>query len=177
MGVPMDLKSVRRRCDDALARVPVPTPFTVEAFAELISNYRGRPLRLIPKQTSFGPCGVWLALPDADYVFYEPQTSALHRDHIILHELGHLLCQHTASELVDDQVVRELFPSLDVRIVQRVLGRTTYTAVEEQEAEMIASMVRERVSGISAARDGRYDDIVLDRFQAALGGSSPTRDG
>lgn len=173
----MDLKSVRRRCDHALAGVPIPAPFAVEAFAEVVSERRGRPLRLIPKQTALGPCGVWLALPDADYVFYEPQTSALHRDHIILHELGHLLCQHTASEVVDDQVVRELFPSLDVRMVQRVLGRTTYTAVEEQEAEMIASMVRERVPGAPVARDRRGDDVVLDRLQATLGGSPLTRDG
>ena len=51
----MDLKSVRRRCDQALAGVPLPAPFAVEAFAEVVSHRRGRPLRLIPKQTALGP--------------------------------------------------------------------------------------------------------------------------
>jgi hypothetical protein len=174
----MDLKSVRRRCESALAAVQIPLPFTVEAFADVVSERRGRPLRLVPKGTALGPCGVWLALPNSDYVFYEPNTSAPHRDHIILHELGHLLCDHNAAEVVDDEVLRQLFPSLDARMVQRVLGRTTYTAVEEQEAELIASMVLERVNRPGAeTTDSVEAESALGRLRATLGGRRATSHG
>jgi len=80
-----------------------------------------------------------------DYVFYEAETSQLHREHIILHELGHLLCEHQPTEVLDEEVVAQLLPDLNPAVVYRVLGRTTYTAIEEQEAEMLASLVRGRV--------------------------------
>src|SRR3954471_195703 len=140
----MDRRSVQRRCEARLRTVEIPNPFDLDRFADEVSGRRGRRLTLLPKQTSLGPCGVWLALPDADYVFYEPRTSALHQQHIILHELGHLLHEHEPSERVDDEVLNQLFPTLDADVVRRVLGRTSYTAVEEQEAEMVASLVSER---------------------------------
>ena len=120
----MDLRTVQRRCEAALRAVDIPDPFDVGDFAAVISRRRGRRLTLLAKQTSLGPCGVWLALPDADYVFYEPHTSALHREHIVLHELGHLLFRHEPTESMDDAVLAELFPTLDRDMVRRVLGRT-----------------------------------------------------
>jgi len=167
----MDLRGVRRRCEAKLRAVEIPDPFSASAFAEVISRRRGRRLTLLAKQTSLGPCGVWLALPEADYVFYEPRTSALHQQHIILHELGHLLHEHEPSERVDDEVLNQLFPTLDAHVVRRVLGRTSYTAVEEQEAEMVASLVLERAQRRSVAPDpsAGSDDVVVDRLWSALG--------
>ena len=141
----MSLRSIRRQCESALEGVPVPNPFDINDFCRVISSRRGRALHLVPKQTRLGPCGVWLSLPEVDYVFYESETSQLHREHIIMHELGHLLCEHQPTEVIDEEVVAQLFPHLNPAVVQRVLGRTTYTAVEEQEAEMLASLVRGRV--------------------------------
>jgi hypothetical protein len=95
-----------------------------------------------------------------DYVFYEHETSQLHREHIILHELGHLLCEHQPTEVIDAEVVAQLFPHLNPAVVHRVLGRTTYTAVEEQEAEMLASLVRERVEHESRERGGEPESLM-----------------
>jgi len=166
----VDLAAVRKRCETTLRTVTIPDPFDVNDFAAVVSGRRGRPLQLLAKQTSLGPCGVWLALPDADYVFYEPDTSALHRDHIVLHELGHLLQEHEPTESMDEAVLRELFPGLDVDMVKRVLGRTSYTAVEEQEAELIASIVTERVHRRGLLEpSGPGGDGLRDRLQSTLG--------
>ncbi|WP_433724380.1 hypothetical protein ACQP2Y_03100 [Actinoplanes sp. CA-051413] len=43
------------------------------------------------------PCGLWISVETADYVFYDPETSQLHAEHIILHELGHMLSGHTTG--------------------------------------------------------------------------------
>ena len=167
----MDLRSVRRRCESTLRTVTIPDPFEVNEFAAVVSRRRGRRLELLPKQTSAGPCGVWVALPDVDYVFYEPDTSALHRDHIVVHELGHLLRQHEPTECVDDGVLRVLFPGLSADMVKRVLGRTSYNDVEEQEAEMIASLVSEQVHRREALKPSKSDSDVglVERLQSTLG--------
>ena len=165
------MRSVRRRCESTLRTVTIPDPFEVNEFAAVVSRRRGRRLELLPKQTSAGPCGVWVTLPDVDYVFYEPDTSALHRDHIVVHELGHLLRQHEPTECVDDGVLRELFPGLSADMVKRVLGRTSYSDVEEQEAEMIASLVSEQVHRREALKPSKSDSDfgLVERLQSTLG--------
>lgn len=168
----MGIRAVRKRCEHTLQGVAVPEPFDLQSFCDVISRRRGRPLELVPKQSRLGPCGVWLALPDRDFVFYEPETTSIHRDHIILHELAHLLCEHQPCEAIDDDVLGQLFPSLDAAVVRRVLGRTSYSAVEEQEAEMTASLVRARIDragAVSAPWTGNDGD-VLDRLQATFDG-------
>lgn len=130
----MNMKTSRQRCERLLREVEVPEPFDVHAFAEAISRRRGRPLRLVAKPSPLGPCGMWLALPNTDVVFYETATSRVHREHIIVHELAHLLAAHEPSERLDPALLGGLLPDLDAAVVRRVLARTTYSAVEEQKA-------------------------------------------
>jgi hypothetical protein len=111
-------------------------------------------------------------MPSADYVFFEIATSPLHREHIILHELGHLLRDRAPTEVIDDRALRLLLPTLNVDVVRRVMGRTSYTAVEEQEAEMIASLVLDRVMVRAAPRDVVSDSevaAVIGRLESTLG--------
>lgn len=163
----MSLRNVRRQCEQKLKGVDIPVPFDGKAFRDVVAQRRGRPIHLVAKGDSVGPCGIWLSLPKSDYVFYESSTSPMHRDHIIAHELGHLLCDHVSHETLDDEVIRALMPDLDVDVVRKVMARTTYTAAEEQEAEMIASLVLER-SGHPPTLDSG-GDIVLDRLHRTLG--------
>jgi hypothetical protein len=83
---------------------------------------------------------MWLSLAQADYILYEPNTSKLHSEHIILHELAHMLCDHRLS--MDSSVLAKLLPSINPAIVKRVLGRVNYATEQEQEAEMLASLIR-----------------------------------
>jgi hypothetical protein len=93
---------------------------------------------------------MWLSLAEADYVLYEPTTSKLHSEHIVLHEIAHMVCDHRLG--VDDSVLRRLFPTINPVVVRRVLGRVDYATEQEQEAEMLASMIRGGV-GRSRPRD------------------------
>ena len=49
----------------------------------------------MPGLSTGAPCGLWISVPAADYVFYDPDTSRLHAEHIILHELAHMLSGHS----------------------------------------------------------------------------------
>lgn len=137
----MDLRTVRRRCERRLQELDLPRPFTTEALARSLAEQRGRPLHLLPKGPGGGPCGVWFALEGSDYVFYDATTQGLHREHIVAHELAHLMWDHGSSDPIAPAVVAALLPDLDPGAVRRMLSRSSYSSVEEQEAEVLASLV------------------------------------
>jgi hypothetical protein len=89
---------------------------------------------------------MWLSAGFTDYIFFEANTSRLHAEHIVLHELGHIISDHTVGMDVTGSVLRQLMPDLDPTSIRRVLGRVSYTNEQEREAEMIASLVRAKAS-------------------------------
>lgn len=140
-------KRLRRECADRVRQLDIPHPFDIAELCRQLGAARGREIRLLaaplPPES---PCGLWVSTDRADYVFYEERTSQLHREHIVLHEIGHLLCDHEATPVADEEASRLVMPSLDPGMVNRMLGRTHYSGVEEQQAELIASLIREKAS-------------------------------
>ena len=107
----MDVRAVQRRCEAILDGVEVPSPLDVDRLVDAVSARRERPVDLVAKNAPLGPCGLWVAMPGRDVVFFEAGTSKVHREHIILHELAHLLCSHRSTERLDAGILRELFPT------------------------------------------------------------------
>jgi hypothetical protein len=138
------VESLRRRCERRLRDVRIPQPFDLDAFCREVEDRRGRPLlrRAVTGLHSHAPCGLWVGTPEADHVFYDPGTSPLHAEHIVLHELAHILSDHTLDG--GDGPLTRLFPDLDPATITRVLGRVGYSTVQEREAEMMASLIRGR---------------------------------
>ena len=149
------MKGLRWRSERRLRGIRVPRPFDLDAFCAEVAARRGRPLirRPVPGLSTDAPCGLWIATERADHVFYDPGTSTLHAEHIVLHELAHILCGHSGS----DGAFAQLFPDLDPATVRRVLGRASYTCEQEREAEMVASLIRGRSSS-SPGMLGRVAD-------------------
>ncbi|WP_314173995.1 ImmA/IrrE family metallo-endopeptidase [Streptomyces winkii] len=83
-----------------------------------------------------------------DFIVYEADTSKPHQDHIIAHELAHMVCGHRsgAGADVDNETARLLFPDLDPGLLRKILGRTSYSTVQEREAEVTASLILERIN-------------------------------
>ncbi|WP_280669268.1 MULTISPECIES: ParH-like protein [unclassified Kitasatospora] len=116
-----------------------------------MAEQRGRPIELLPISWKPGiPCGLLVATGSADYIVYASDTSPLHRQHILLHEVAHLLCGH-ADEA--DTASGELMPHLSADLVRRVLGRTVYSEPQEQEAELLASMIMNRAVWANSAAE------------------------
>jgi hypothetical protein len=147
---------LRRRCERRLQNIPIPRPFDLDAFCAVVATHRGRPLSLqpMPGLSAGAPCGLWISVPTADYVFYDPGTSRLHAEHIVLHELGHMLSDHSTAMDVGGGALARLVPDLDPKTVHTILGRVSYTTAQEQEAEMLASLIRAR-SALQPADDDR----------------------
>ncbi|GAA4419376.1 hypothetical protein ACFQV2_25310 [Actinokineospora soli] len=157
----MNARRLRRRCAARLRDLRLPVPFDIDALCARIAAGRGRPihLRAIPGLT--GVCGLWIATDAADIIFYEQVTVPPHREHIVLHELSHLLCDHYPASLSLADQARLLLPNLDPALVRRVLGRTGYSCEQEREAELLASLIRQRAHA---------EATVADRLRTALDG-------
>jgi hypothetical protein len=142
------VRRLLRRCERRLDGVPIPHPFDLDKLCQGVADMRGRPLRRlgIPGLSSTAPCGLWVSVPAADYILFDPNTSRLHAEHIVLHEVGHMLCGHSLTLDVANSTMSRLLPDLDPRTVSLVLGRVSYTTAQEQEAELLASLIRARAA-------------------------------
>ncbi|MFF3327536.1 hypothetical protein [Streptomyces sp. NPDC002889] len=132
-------------------------PFSLDDLCTRIAERRGRAVQLHPlpeEAAQSGVCGLWVGTDSVDYVFYEARTSRLHQEHIVLHELGHILFGHNFLE------GEESGDGIPV-----VRGRTDYTTREEQEAEMLASLIRTKAGEMP----GREPHGVLEKLGSALG--------
>ncbi|MEU9464327.1 hypothetical protein [Streptomyces sp. NPDC048312] len=150
-------RELRRRCRAVLKRLPLPHPFSVEALCRSLAEERGRPLYTHPLPTqavAAGACGLWLATPAGDHIFSEVGTSRPHQEHIVLHEIGHMLFDHHTVTAGGADPVRALLPDLDGQLVERLLARTSYTTQQEREAEILASLIRIEAAKASVGRRG-----------------------
>ncbi|TQF06378.1 ParH-like protein [Kitasatospora acidiphila] len=128
----------------------LPEPFGLPALAEVLSERLGRPVEFLPLPAgSLGTCGVLVSTDRAEYIGYPTGTTVLHQQHIVLHEVGHLLGGHqdTTTTPVDSAALGVLAPHLSTELVRRMLGRDVYSDVQEREAELFASLVLHRQAG------------------------------
>ncbi len=162
--------------DDRLRDVQVPDPFEIGAFCTGLAAARGRAIHLVPFSVVGPdmPCGMWVRLPSADVIFYEQATTRLHRDHFVLHEIGHMLSDHVGRlDALVPILTAQLPPGMvdaDRLVDAFGLRRASYDTEQEREAEAFARRV-----GASVRRQGRTDSCGegtgrIDRALRALGG-------
>jgi hypothetical protein len=171
------MNKIRRRCRARLRQLTLPDPFDLAELCQMVSVRRGRPLHVrgIPGPAGRPrPCGIWIATAAADWVFVEQGTSPLHRQHIVLHELAHLLCDHSSAELPENSMVSGLFPDLSPAMVTSVLSRASYASDYEREAETLASLIMARAqpsaTPVMPVRDmSAAESVILRRAGLALG--------
>lgn len=172
----MNLRRLRRRCERLFTdQMQIPDPFDVRKLCRDLGIQRDKPIELLPMYLPEGPSGLWLSTDVADYVCYECHTSVLHQTHIILHEVGHIICGHIASS-IDGDVSQLLLPDLDPAVIGRLLRRTHYTDSQEREAEMVATLILQRASwqgGSASNHISPQDTDVLKRIVRSLSQTPP----
>ncbi|MGZ9935373.1 toxin [Streptomyces sp. NC-S4] len=147
------LKKLRKAGAQRIADLDLPAAADVAELCRHLGEVRDRPITLVPMQMpSSHPCGMWVAARDEDLIFYDANTTGAHQEHIILHELGHIICCHRGAGGLDEAAARLLFPNLDPQLVRDMLLRATYDDVQEQEAEIIAYLLSQRIGAAGRQR-------------------------
>lgn len=147
------MKDLQSRCEAVVReldrRIGISVPWDINTFLDRLEQDRGRPIELVPFTAPVpgALCGIWVSTDSMDLIYHEEATSPFHQDHIILHEIGHMVCEHTGTDLSHTDHVRGLLATDLIRgQLKTVLGRGAYSAVEEQEAELVATLILERAA-------------------------------
>ncbi|MBV8933412.1 MAG: hypothetical protein JOZ47_19505 [Kutzneria sp.] len=174
-------RDLRRRCRQLLKELDIRPPLDVAELCERVGRRRGRPIRLTAYPIPVpGPFGVWIATATTDHILYQRETSRSHQDHIVLHELGHILAEHH-NDTEDDGLLSELCSAgssesvfqqhNDVRpeAVRRALRRTSYDTEHERDAETVATIILQWASVLDWVADEPSAGTALRRMETALG--------
>ncbi|MFI9648070.1 ParH-like protein [Streptomyces sp. NPDC052040] len=140
-------RRLHRTAEELLDRLDLPTGSGISTLIDQQSRRRDRLIHVMPMVLGADePCGIWLATDTVDIIVVEADTTPFHQDHIIAHELAHMLCAHSDPLKPEPESMALLFPHLDVQRVIEILGRTAYSTEDEQAAEMVGSLILERVT-------------------------------
>ncbi len=142
------LTSGSLRFDDTLGDLGLPVPFDLASFLARVEELRGRPIDLRPfRAPPGGPSGVWIGARHADYVFYDQAATALHRTHIVVHEVAHMLLGHHGIGPAGSDLIQVVAAGPSPELIALILGRSgKYQSPREREAELLASIILERAS-------------------------------
>ncbi|MCA1723417.1 MAG: hypothetical protein LC748_04035 [Thermomicrobia bacterium] len=145
----MDMKMLRKRCAARIRDLPIPNPFDMQIFSTLVSERHKRPIVLHPIALHGVVSGAWAAMESIDIVFYEQHATPFHQQHIVLHELSHILCDHQGFAITDEGLRSLLLTDVPIERL-RTLQSNHYSDEDEREAEVLASLILERVNNAQA---------------------------
>ncbi|WP_225724939.1 MULTISPECIES: hypothetical protein [unclassified Nocardia] len=164
---------IEQRFQELSKTVSIPQPWDLTGYVEAVAAYRGRPISLHPIGAgvlSGSGCGtgsgLWIAKRDSDVIVYGADTTRWHAEHIVVHELGHMLLGHGAEPEPPNPLpeqtlaaVAELLPSISLESIAHVLGRTDYGTARERDAETFADLVM-----LQAMRPPRRNSLLHKTF-------------
>ncbi|MDX6352865.1 MAG: hypothetical protein QOF84_7655 [Streptomyces sp.] len=172
----MTLSELRATCEQRLAQLELPHRFSTDELCDAVAALRGKPIVLRPLDTLGAidaPCGIRIETDEADLVFYERGTSRLHQEHIKEHEIAHILCDHPGALSLGGDIADAV--GLNPTLVMRMSGRTSYATADEREAELMATLIRQRAyygQQFPTPRPMAADD----RWDALFSGHSPSKE-
>ncbi|AEW98629.1 hypothetical protein [Streptantibioticus cattleyicolor] len=165
--MPVRERELRRYCKRLLRRLDIQPPLRVDELCRKLGEQRGKPIRLVPWALPIpGPFGLWMSRPDIECIFYQRETTRVHQDHIILHEIGHILADHQDDGGSSD--LPDLGPDYPGDLVTRGLRRTCYTEDYEHEAELVATIIQEWATVIDYTTPREPEDSSLSPLRSAL---------
>lgn len=146
----VEWENLRARCQQRvnvlLQHVRLPNPWDINEFLDRLERHRGRDIDLCAISWSIGDStGAWRQYSDHDVIAYAENTSGFHQDHIILHEIGHMISEHRGRCILSEEDAQRIAPNLAPAAFAHLLDRVA-GATEEHEAETIASLIHQRVS-------------------------------
>ncbi|MFI6168286.1 hypothetical protein ACIBCN_16005 [Nocardia sp. NPDC051052] len=144
------MTSMDARFGDATRTVPLPNPWNLNAYLAAVAAHRGRSIGLhtaakaLVNEIGCGGGGLWVARKHDDLIIYDAEATDRNADHIILHEVGHMLLGHGTREsdrrAPAPPALALMLPSVSPQSVEHVLGRREFGVDREREAEVFADM-------------------------------------
>ena len=111
--------------------------YSIELLVARAAKYRNLSIVLVPQPMhGLTEYGYWLRGQVHDYIFFDCTTAKMHQDHIIMHELGHILLGHETYRVTADSTAQ------DALCLMRSIDRGCQ---EEQDAESLATALQQEI--------------------------------
>ncbi|WP_219905552.1 ImmA/IrrE family metallo-endopeptidase [Actinopolyspora mortivallis] len=131
-------RRLRRDLRATLRAAGIDHPMDMTEVCHRLSRRRSRPIHATEYPLAAnGPFGLWIPGRKSEWILFQSQTTPLHQQHIIAHELGHILCGHRPDPILPGDGVDPT--SFD----WGTLRRTAYDTDQEHEAEITATLLLE----------------------------------
>ncbi|MBT2412746.1 hypothetical protein J7I94_19645 [Streptomyces sp. ISL-12] len=164
------IRKARKRCEAVVAELLLPPEAGLEEVCDLVADRVGQPVHTLTMPLGGVASGMTILLERELWICADQDTSAWHQVHVQLHELGHLLMGHEKEPAVAEEALTLWTPSLDTGVAMRHMGigpafwrHHAYDKPAEMEAEIVASLLEERISphlAPSPALHGRAQHIA-----------------
>lgn len=121
--------------------------FSIRGLISHISELKGREIITIPWAMPATVFGAWMSDDEEpkEYIFYRDNAPTIHQVHIQLHELSHLLLGHPTLR-INRKMIAEVFEEKGFLPFTDLLRlRSPNQAECETQAEMLATLIQERV--------------------------------
>lgn len=161
-------RELRRQCRRLLRELDIRPPLRTDELCRRLGAHWNKPIRLLPWALPVpGPFGLWMSRPNEEVIFYQEETTRVHQDHIILHEIGHILCDHQDDGDAGGDLP-DLGPDFPHDLTTRGFRRTCYTEDYEREAELVATIIQEWAVVIDYVTPRAPEDPALGPLRSAL---------
>jgi len=158
----MTRKQVRAAATALVAYLPpIPQPWSVDELCRRLAEQRGRVMLVHSLELPSLPFGLWYDDGKRDHIIYRAELTGYHRDHVILHEICHMLARHNtlASSSDAGSSNGDTFELLEQ------VARNRHSDSQEELAEIFASMVLKLACQLRASPVGEFER----RASAAFG--------
>ena len=121
--------------------------FSLEHFIFHVKKLRQREIILLPTVLAFEISALWVKREIEDYIFYNTAQHDIHQTHSILHEIAHIVLDHSCVP-VNDILPKELLAMLQNG---KIMGRPRMPKTllqddpEEQAAESFVYLIQEQI--------------------------------
>ena len=121
--------------------------FTIDRFIRSVEEFKHCRIKMRPWSMPSGMFGAWMTDSESgdEYIFYRDDVPPIHQIHIQLHELAHLLLDHSTLKITQDTVVNSITGEVILPFFQLAQLRSADISQTELEAEILASMIQEQV--------------------------------
>jgi hypothetical protein len=118
---------------------PLPRPWRIEDLCAALAEARGRPLLLHELDLAALPFGLWYFDGERDHVISRAGATGYHRDHIVLHEICHMLAGHNAAPPPESD--EDVAPEMIKTAMINAAVANPHTTDQEEIAEAFATAV------------------------------------
>lgn len=140
-------RQLQRACQARVAALDLPSPLRPVLLKERLEEQRGREIWVLPDRGELPPeiTGLWLGARTRDYVYFREDLTGCRLENTILHEFAHMICEHRSASVSERAWLTAAAPNLAaIGDIEHMCMRRDYGAADEQEAELMASMILAR---------------------------------